>query len=188
MGAIPADQIGDRSVTRVRSLHAGLFTALWLLPSIAILQSSLFGHFAFEGTVPSIMLIVVVDWGILRGTDEGMMWAFLGGLCTDVFTGWPMGTSTVAMVVVASLVSLGGGTFIRTHALLPPATIFGATIIYYGTAMFILESTHHPVDWLTELRGIVIPIAAYNAVLNIPIFRLVQLLEQRVYPVPRANW
>jgi rod shape-determining protein MreD len=175
-------------MTHVRSFHAGFFTALWLLPVIALLQSSLVGHFAISGTLPSVMLIVVVDWGILRGTDEGMMWAFVGGVCTDVFSGWPFGTSTVAMVVVASLVSLGSGTFIRTHALLPPATIFGATIIYYFVAMFILESTHHPVEWLPALQSVVIPIAVYNAALNVPGFWLVQRLEQRIFPVPRANW
>ena len=94
----------------------------------------------------------------------------------------------MALVVVASLVSLGQGTFIRTHALLPLATVFGATILYYGVVLFILESTQHPVDWVPALRDIVLPVAIYNSVLNVPAFWLVQRLEGRVYPTPRANW
>lgn len=172
----------------VRNLHPGFITAIWLLPLLALAQSSVVGHFAFRGILPGIVLICVVDWGILRGTDEGMLWAFVAGLCLDVFSGWPPGTNTVALVVVASLVSLGEGTFIRTHALLPPATVFGATILFYGIALFILESTRHQVVWGDALRDSVLPIAIYNAVLNIPGFWLVQRLENRVYPSPRAHW
>ncbi len=172
----------------VRNLHPGFITALWLLPLLALMQSSVVGHFAFRGTLPGIVLICVVDWGILRGPDEGMLWAFVAGLCLDVFSGWPPGTNTVALVVVASVVSLGEGTFIRTHALLPPATVFGATILFYCIALFILESTRHPVVWGDALRGSILPIAIYNAVLNIPGFWLVQRLENRVYPSPRAHW
>jgi rod shape-determining protein MreD len=171
-----------------RTIHPGLFTALWLLPLLALLQTSLMNHVAVGGAIPALILLVVVDWGILRGPDQGMLWAFVGGLGIDVFSSWPFGTSTVALVIVASVVSLGGGTFIRTHALLPPAAVFLATILYYLIAFFILESVHHPVDWIPTLRGAVLPIAAYNAILNIPVYWLVRRLEARVYPVPRANW
>lgn len=171
-----------------RRLNPGFFTAVWLLPVLALLQSSLVPHLAVRAIVPGIVLITVVDWGILRGTDEGMLWALIGGICLDIFSGWPFGTCTVALVVVASLVSLGQGTFIRTHALLPLATVFGATILYYGVVLFILESTQHPVDWVPALRDIVLPVAIYNSVLNVPAFWLVHRLEGRVYPTPRANW
>jgi rod shape-determining protein MreD len=175
-------------MTNVRNLHPGAVTAVWLLPLLALLQSTVFGHFAIRGTLPGIVLICVVDWGILRGTDEGMLWAFIAGLCLDVFSGWPPGTSTVSLVTVASLVSLGQGTFIRTHALLPPATVFGSTVLFYCIALFILESTGHPVAWTDAVRDTVIPAAIYNAVLNLAGFRIMERLEHRVYPLPRAQW
>lgn len=171
-----------------RTIHPGLFTALWLLPILVLFQTSLMTHLALGGAVPAIVLLVVIDWGILRGPDQGMLWAFIGGLGIDLFSGWPFGTSTVALVIVASIVSLGGGTFIRTHALLPPAAVFLGTILYYLVAFFILESTHHPVEWTAAVRGAVLPIAIYNAVLNVPVYWLVRRLEGRVYPLPRANW
>ena len=155
---------------------------------IALVQISVVSHFIVDGVYPSIMLILVINWGILRGTDEGMLWAFVGGLCVDTFSGWPFGTSTVALVIVASLVSLGQGTFIKTHALLPPITLFAATLLYYTVALFILESAQQPVDWIAALERIALPVAIYNSVLNIGGFWLTQRLEQRVYPMPRAHW
>lgn len=172
----------------VRRLHPGFLTALWLLPVLTILQSSLVDHFAIRGIVPGIVLIAVINWGILRGTDEGMLWALIGGVCLDVLSGWPFGTSAVALVIVASLVSLGEGTFMRTHALVPPVTVFGATILYYLIALVVLQSTHVPVDWMQAVSGVIIPTALYNGVLNIVGFRLSERLESRIYPMARANW
>lgn len=171
-----------------RTVHPGFFTALWLLPILVVLQTSLMNHLAISGAIPGIVLLVVIDWGILRGPDQGMMWALIGGVGIDLFSSWPFGTSAVALVIVASIVSLGGGTFIRTHSLLPPVAVFLGTVFYYLIAFFVLESTQHSVDWVAAFRGAVLPIAAYNALLNVPIFWLVRRLESRVYPLPRANW
>jgi rod shape-determining protein MreD len=175
-------------IERTRNLHSGFLTALWLLPILALLQCTLVPHFGVRGVVPSIVLIAVIDWGILRGMDEGLIWAFLGGLSLDVFSGWPIGTNTVALVVVTSVVSLGEGTFMRTHSLVPIATVLGATVLYYGICLFILQSTQQSVDWPSALRSIVLPIALYNAVLNVFGFRLCEWLERRIYPLPRASW
>jgi rod shape-determining protein MreD len=171
-----------------RTLHPGLITALWLLPILALLQASLVGHFAVRGILPSIVLIAVVNWGILRGPDQGMLWALIGGILLDFYSGYPFGTSTVALVIVASLMSLGEGTFIRTHALLPLLTVFAATLLYYLIAMFVLQSAQQPVDWERILRFIALPAGIYNALLNIVGYPLMRRLDARVYPVPRADW
>ncbi|MBV9281774.1 MAG: rod shape-determining protein MreD [Chloroflexi bacterium] len=172
----------------VRRFHPGFVTGLWLLPLLALLQSTLAGHLAVEGVMPGIVLIAVVNWGILRGMDEGMLWALIGGLCLDVFSDWPFGTNTVALVLVASVVSLGQSTFIRTHALLPLATVVAATILFYIVALFVMESLQQPVDWLRALQTGILPAALYNGLLNVVGFRLMQRLEERVYPMPRAHW
>lgn len=172
----------------VRRLHPGFVTALWLLPLLTLLQAGLVSHLGIRGIVPSILVVIVVDWGILRGTDEGMLWALLAGICLDVVSGWPFGTSAVALVIVASLVSLGEGTFMRTHALVPIGTVFAATVLYFVIVLFVLQSTQHPVDWNAAIRGIILPTAFYNAAMNIPGFRFAEWLEARIYPMPRANW
>ena len=172
----------------VRRLNPGIFTALWLLPILALLQASFVSHIAVRGILPSIVLIAVVNWGILRGADQGMLWAFVGGVLLDFYSGYPFGTSTVALVIVASLVSLGEGTFIRTHALLPLLTVLAATLLYYIIALFVLQSAQQPVDWVRIMRYIALPAAVYNAILNIVGYPLMRRLDARVYPMPRANW
>lgn len=171
-----------------RTLHPSLLTALWLMPVLALLQTTIGARLAVGNAVPGLVLIAVVDWGILRGADDGMLWGLIGGLSLDLVSGWPLGTGTIAMVAVAGAVSLGGGTFIRTHALLPPFTVFIATLLYFVVAFFLLESMQRPVDWERALRDIALPAAAYNAVLNVGIFALMGRLEARVHPMARASW
>lgn len=171
-----------------RSLYPGIVTALWLLPCLAILQAGLITHLQIAGALANIVLLVVVNWGILRGMDEGVIWAFIGGALLDVFSGYPLGTSTVALVVVAAVISLGQGTFMRMHALLPPATVIFATIFYYCIVVFILDSTHHPVNLITVLQHIAIPAAILNGAFNIVVYPLTLRLERRIYPMPRASW
>jgi len=171
-----------------RSLSPSIITALWLLPCLAILQAGLVTHLEVAGALANIVLLVVVDWGILRGLDEGVIWAFIGGLLLDIFSGYPLGTSTVALVVVAALISMGETTFMRTHALLPPVTVFLATLLYYAVVVFILVSTHQSVNLATVFRQVAIPAALLNGAANIVVYPLTHRLEQRIYPVPRASW
>lgn len=158
------------------------------MPLLALVQSSVSTRVVVNGAVPGLVLIAVVDWGILRGTDDGMLWGLIGGFSLDVVSGWPIGTGMIAMVAVASVVSLGGGTFIRTHALLPPVTVFVATLLYYAVALFLLQSMERPVDWIQALSAVALPSAIYNALLNVGAFMLFRGLESRIYPVPRASW
>lgn len=171
-----------------RSLQPSIVTAIWLMPLLVLLQASVAPRFVVNGAVPGLVLLAVVNWGILRGPDEGMLWALIGGFCLDLVSGWPIGTGTIAMVVIASVVSLGGSTFIRTHILLPPATIVLATMLYYTVAYFLLQSMQYPVDWIAGLRDIALPAAVYNAVLNLAAYPLLRRLEARIFPTPRANW
>ncbi|PZS05253.1 MAG: rod shape-determining protein MreD [Chloroflexi bacterium] len=169
-------------------MQPGIYTGLWLMPVLALLQSSLASRLEFRGVLPGFVLVTVVSWGILRGLEEGLVWAFVGGVSLDVLSGLPFGTNTVAMVVTAGVVSLGEGTFIRTHALLPLMTVFGATILYYVIVLFILQSTQQPVDWLAALRTYMLPTAIYNALMSILVFWLARRLESRIYRAPRAHW
>jgi rod shape-determining protein MreD len=158
------------------------------MPLLCLVQASLAHHLIVHGALPGIVLVVVVCWGILRGMDEGLLWAFIAGLLLDLFSGWPFGTITVSLVLTAGVVSLGRGTFMKTHALLPLFTVFTATILYFLVVLFILESTQHQVDWIAGIRDIVLPTAVYNAALTIPGFPLVRRLEERVYPMTEAKW
>ncbi|MCZ7670303.1 MAG: rod shape-determining protein MreD [Chloroflexi bacterium] len=54
-----------------------------------------------------LLLLVVVSWTLLHGLEEGLVWAFVAGLCIDLFSIGPTGATALAyltaVLAVASL-------------------------------------------------------------------------------------
>ena len=44
---------------------------------------------------PDLMLVLVVAWSLLRGVEEGLLWAFIGGVLLDLLSVGPFGGFTV---------------------------------------------------------------------------------------------
>jgi rod shape-determining protein MreD len=68
----------------------GPTTLYWSIPLMlvaAIAQSTLFRHLDLFGAVPNLVLAISVAWTLLRGTHEGLLWAFTGGLALDLLSG-----------------------------------------------------------------------------------------------------
>lgn len=66
-------------MTPVRTLVAFLLVSLAL-----ILQVSLFPHFAWQGVVPNLCLLVVVGAALTRGPQAAVLLGFLAGVALDL--------------------------------------------------------------------------------------------------------
>jgi rod shape-determining protein MreD len=172
----------------VRRINPALIAAIIVLPLLTILQQGTTPHFALFGARPDFVLLAVVDWGLIRGVEEGMLWGFVGGIFVDLFSGLPFGTSSLAYVSIAGIVSLGQNVLLRTNVLLPLVAGAIATLIYYTIAIIIVASTRHTVMLNDFVVHTIIGVALYNAVIN-PIFYVgAQVLDRRLHPVARASW
>ena len=61
-----------------------LYAAILLLSAVAIAQSTVMPHLTIMGVKPDLMLLAVMSWSLLRGSEEGLVWAFIGGLALDL--------------------------------------------------------------------------------------------------------
>jgi rod shape-determining protein MreD len=66
-------------MTPVRTLVAFLLVSLAL-----VLQVSLFPHFAWQGVVPNLCLLVVVGAALTRGPQAAVLLGFLAGVALDL--------------------------------------------------------------------------------------------------------
>ncbi len=140
-----------------------------LLVTVALIQSTVGPYLTILGVKPEMMLLVVVAWSLLRGAREGMVWALIGGLCLDLLSGAPLGTITLALLVVSFLAGLGESSVFRTHILLPIVAAFIATLVYDAITLIILDFTGHSVAWLRSAMYIVLPSMLVNTLL-MPLF------------------
>ena len=142
-----------------------LYLTFPLLTGVALIQTTLLSRFSVLGGRPNLMLLTVLIWTVVRGIDEGLVWAFIGGLILDLLSGGPLASIALSLLVAAylagqSLVEGMGSEAVRLVIL----TVLGATA-YHLVLLFILDWSGHAVDWGFSLLRIAGPSVVLNAAL-----------------------
>ena len=170
-----------------RRVRPGLLLGVVVVALAAVVQAGFVTHATVGAARPDLILLLALDWALLRGVEEGMLWGFAGGFVVDLSSGLPFGTSSAAYVAVAGSIMLGERALARYHLLLPVITAVLATGVYYLVAFFVVSSVdeHFLLSW--DFLRTVAGVAVFNAIVNLVVFRLLQSLEGRMWPVARAT-
>jgi rod shape-determining protein MreD len=164
-----------------------LYFVVPFLALVAILQTALVPALGVGGVRFELMLLMVIAWSVRRGAVEGAVWGFCGGLALDLFSGVPMGTSALALIVVAMLTGLAQGTVVRSRAALPWVMAAPATFIYHGVILIVLAITGRPVDVGVALLRQALPTAVYNVIVMIAVYSFLSWLDRRTGE-PELRW
>jgi rod shape-determining protein MreD len=124
-----------------------------LLALAALFQSTAAGRLAVRGVKPDLVLLLVLIGVLLYGPRIGLIWAFLGGIFLDIFSGGPMGASSLALMAAALVTGLGYRTFSRFHLLVPIGISVIGTIVYGVTYLGVLTA----LDGMAGFSGLNLP-------------------------------
>ena len=111
------------------------------------------------------MLLVVLLWSLVRGVDEGLMWAFLGGLIVDVLSGGPLAGTAIALLAAAYLAGQSFGERLGSQALRSMILTALGTATYHLALLIVLDWTGHTVDWAFSLTRVTVPSVVLNGLL-----------------------
>ncbi len=101
----------------------------------------------------------------------GLVWAFIGGIALDSFSGGPMGASSLALMAATLAAGLGHRTLSRYNLLVPLGAAAIGTAIYgltYLAILFVLDVfniVQHRVPLVEMVQYVLAPAIAYNTVL-----------------------
>lgn len=73
----------------------------------ALLQGAVAGLITVGGAFPSMPMLAAASWSVATGAREGLWWAFVGGLATDVLSAGPFGAFTVAALPGTLVAGMG---------------------------------------------------------------------------------
>jgi rod shape-determining protein MreD len=165
-----------------------IYLVVPLLALIGLLQATLVSRVAIWGVFPDLPLLVVVSWGLLRGSRQGLLWGFVAGILVDLFSGAPFGAATVPLMTVGFMAGLGESVVFR-NVLLQLLTMFLATVVYDLLFLFMvqisgapLQGTGHRVEWSASLVRVIGPSAVLNALLGLVILSGMRALDRRFRP------
>lgn len=143
----------------------------------ALLQATVAGRLVIRGVKPDVVLIVVVIATLVYGGEGGLLWAFLGGIGLDLFSGGPFGASSLALMGAALVAALGYRVLSRYNPLVPLGAA-GVGTLLYGVIYIGLIGGLRAAATLPVLAGFAIPVH------NLPLW---PTLQEVVFPAAFYN-
>ncbi len=126
-------------------MNRGFF--YYLLPLFlflaSLLQSTAVNRIQVRGVKPDLVLLLVIVGTLIYGSRAGIFWAFIGGIALDLFSGGPLGASSLALIAATLVVGIGHSTLSRYNMLVPVGAIAIGTLIYgviYVALLFSLQT------------------------------------------------
>ncbi len=175
-----------------RDLFYYLMTPLLLIASL--MQSTTATRLQVGGVKPDLVLLLVISGTLLYGIKAGIAWAFIGGLALDIFSGGPMGGSSLALMVATFVIGLGQRTLSRFNVLVPLGATLIGTLLYGITYVMILTwvesvatflalanagSERYNLMFWPTLQFIILPALFYNTTLMLFITPLLNRVPER---------
>lgn len=172
-------QGGKSSSISSRGRFARIYLAAALVLVAVFVQATILARVHLFSVSPNLVLVLAVIWSLLRGTGEGLVWAFLGGLAVDLIAGLPLGGSSLALMAVCYLTVLGEGRLFQGHVVLAMLAVAAATPIYGWLVLLIQQICGMQIDWAGSTLRVILPELMLNAVLASLVYPgLRRLLQQ----------
>jgi len=143
-----------------------LYFGIPILLVAAVLQSAWLEDLHVLGGRPDLVLLLTVTWSIIRGSNEGALWGFVGGVFSDVLSGGAFGLWTLTLTLVSFLagqpwVHALGPTLIR----LAMMALVGTLVSHLGL-VGLMTLLGYPVDIGRAIRMVAGPAALLNVLLS----------------------
>jgi rod shape-determining protein MreD len=151
-----------------------------LLAFAALLQSTLGPSLPLVRGRPDLVLVVVLAWSMLRGSGEGAVVGFVGGILLDSVTYTPFGINIALFGLLGYFTGLPEVNAYRGNIPYFVGITMLATLVYHTLYFLILQALGNSMPPLIETYATAAPAAVLNAVLVAPTFlvcrRLVRAL------------
>jgi rod shape-determining protein MreD len=156
-----------------------MFVALMVL---AALQSSFFPFIRLSSGQPNLVFLLVVAWAIDADWNEAMLWTVVGGLCQDLLSIAPIGTSILPLVLAVfavkmALMQVEGLSFIVYMGVVVVGTLLALLFLFV-----MLGVSSYGIDPVPTVRYFLLPSLAYQTVVAVPMYFVARWLNRKAAP------
>ena len=167
-------------------MNRGIFFYIMipLILAAGLIQSTAAARVEIRGVKPDLVLLLLITGTLIYGSRSGLIWAFVGGIALDVYSGGPMGASSLALMVAVLVAGLGHRTLSRYNLLVPlGATLLGTVaygLVYLAilSALDLFSVAGREVPFLPTIQYIVVPAALYNMILMLLVIPFMNRLPE----------
>ncbi len=161
-------------------MRNSVYIALPLMTVLAVLETAVLSRLPLFGQVPQLPFLVALSWGLLHDLEEGITWAFVGGLLVDLFSVGPTGLTALAWMLGIALAVFIAQAFPTSRVIMPVLVSALATIVYLALHMLLLRLFGYQTT--LSMATALLPLAALHAVLILPVYWLMYTVDRRLWP------
>jgi rod shape-determining protein MreD len=155
------------------------YLSVGIMFSLGLLQSTVLPRITLLGVHPDLVLLAVAAWSLVRGSEEGMLWALVGGVVMDLFSAAPFGVCTLSLLIVGFAAGLGQANMLRLELLVPIVVIVPATLVYQLSLAGLLSLLTGATGWGTRFGQIIMPSILINSICMPFVYLLARLAHRR---------
>lgn len=161
-------------------MRSSIYLAIPVMLVLTVMQTAVLPHIAIFNLSPQLPLLVALAWGLLRGIDEGMVWAFVGGLFLDLFSVTPLGLTAISYLGAVTAVLWVQELFPASRFILPILLAALATLIALIISLVLLRLFGIITNF--QVAATLWPLVLLNAVVMLPLYWLMFGLDRTFRP------
>lgn len=153
-----------------------LIIAAGLLLLAALVQSLVGSSLPLVGGRPDIPLVLVIAWSVLRGSHDGAVVGFIGGVLLDSVSYTPFGINGALLGIAGYCTGLPEANVYRGNFPFFLGTAVAVTLAYHALLVLALQAYGLRLPPLSETYALTLWAAVMNALLLAPAFLICRRL------------
>jgi rod shape-determining protein MreD len=164
----------------------GYFLSIPIMLLASALQATLLPQIAIFGGVPDLPFLFALAWALNSPLEEGIVWAFVGGIAKDSLSAAPFGASVIgALLVVFGIHLIRQQLYSVGFLSLIWITLPGSLIHQVVTLVLVWASPMRPLApgqglltvALQSITYVILPTIVYNLAFIFPVYWLVRRIQ-----------
>ncbi|MBR6365784.1 MAG: rod shape-determining protein MreD [Lachnospiraceae bacterium] len=143
-----------------------------LMGLLIILQVSVLNRIPYLNASPNLILIYTFSAGLLRGSVNGMLTGFFGGLIMDVILGQYIGFSSLIYIVIGFLTGLTYQRLSTDVPLVPILISFFSELFYHSYIYIFRFLVRNRLNFGSYFKNIIFPEVVFTIVVSVILFGL----------------
>jgi rod shape-determining protein MreD len=163
------------------------FAALGALVA-ALIETTVLPMFPIAGATINLVLVLAVVATMTMGVEDGLVWAFVGGLMLDMLTPErPLGATTLTLLVVVGVAALAARLFAPGRRLPAVVATFVLTGAFHLGLLAVLRLTEG-LDLGALQPRVVFVAAILNLLVAVPAVMAFTVVDRRFGTAERPDW
>lgn len=155
------------------------YAALPILLITAALQATFAPQIRVFGGTPDLTFLCVLAWAITADLEIGVLWAFAGGILTDLLSAAPTGASVIGLLLIVFGIDALRRQFVNISLPLVILLLIGGTVLQKLVFAVVMILSGFDINLFEYSIYVVAPTLAYNMIFALPVFWFMRRFKPR---------